>query len=365
MHVVTAFIPSPSSNGFRIGPLFVHAYGLMYVLAVTAAILITRRRWARAGGDPDLAYRTAMWAFPAGLIGGRIYFLITTPSQIPDHWWGPFAIWQGGLGIWGGVAAGAATAIWYLRKRLPKGDLPRFADAVAPALLVAQAIGRLGNYFNQELFGAPSRLPWALKIAPSHRPAGYLQYSTFEPTFLYELIWNLALASLLVWLGDHRRIKAPGLFALYVAGYSAFRVFEETQRIDYSVYVLGMRLNFWISLLLCVGGLAWFAVIQRGVSSANTTRPPPRSKALLAALAAIVLASCGHNAAVRTLPRTSTNGQSHDIRWPTQLRSAHMQHRNERAGPPARSPTHRIGTHTTAWRRVPASAVTRNAADLL
>ena len=148
-----------------------HAYGLMYVLAVTAAILITRRRWARAGGDPDLAYRTAMWAFPAGLIGGRIYFLITTPSQIPDHWWGPFAIWQGGLGIWGGVAAGAATAIWYLRKQLPKGDLPRFADAVAPALLVAQAIGRLGNYFNQELFGAPSSCPGRSRsLRPTGRP---------------------------------------------------------------------------------------------------------------------------------------------------------------------------------------------------
>ena len=265
MHLVDAFIPSPSSNGLHIGPLFVHAYGLMYVLAVTAAILITRRRWARAGGDPELAYRTAMVAFPAGLIGGRIYFLITTPSQVPDHWWGPFAIWQGGLGIWGGVAAGASAGIWYLRRRLPEGDLPRFADAVAPALLVAQAIGRIGNYFNQELFGAPSKLPWALEIAPAHRPPGYLQYSTFEPTFLYELIWNLLLASALVWLGHHRRIKGPGLFALYVAGYSGFRMFEETQRIDYSVYVLGMRLNFWISLLLCAGGLAWFAAIQRGV----------------------------------------------------------------------------------------------------
>ena len=144
--MIPGCIPSPSSNGIHIGPLFLHAYGLMYVLAVAAAILVTRWRWSKAGGDPDLAYQTALWAFPAGLIGGRIYFLITTPSQIPEHWWGSFAIWQGGLGIWGGVAAGAGVGIWYARRHLPSGDLLRFADAVAPGPLVAQAIGRIGNY---------------------------------------------------------------------------------------------------------------------------------------------------------------------------------------------------------------------------
>src|SRR5579863_2027575 len=111
-----AFIPSPAANGFHVGPLFVHAYGLMYVIAVAAAIAITRYRWRRAGGDPDIVYTVAIWAFPAGIIGGRIYFLISTPSQMPDHWWGPFAIWTGGLGIWGGVAAGAAVGLWVLRK---------------------------------------------------------------------------------------------------------------------------------------------------------------------------------------------------------------------------------------------------------
>ncbi len=264
--MIPGYIPSPSSNGIHIGPFFLHAYGLMYVLAVAAAIVVSRRRWAKAGGDPDLVYETAMWAFPAGLIGGRIYFLITTPSQIPDHWWGPFAIWQGGLGIWGGIAAGAGVGVWYARRKLPYGQLPRFADAVAPALLVAQSFGRIGNYFNQELFGAPSKLPWALKIAPAHRPPGYANYATFEPTFLYEIIWNLSLASFLVWLGHHRKVRAPGLFALYVAGYSGFRIFEETQRIDYSNYFLGMRVNFWIALILCLGGLAWFAAVQRGVT---------------------------------------------------------------------------------------------------
>jgi prolipoprotein diacylglyceryl transferase len=270
-----ASIPSPSSSGFHIGPLFFHAYGIMYVLAVAAAIVIGRRRWARAGGDPELVYEVAKWGFPAGLVGGRIYFLITTPSQIPDHWWGPFAIWDGGLGIWGGIAGGVAGGLYILRKRLSRDDVLRFMNAATPGLLVAQAIGRVGNYFNQELFGKPSSLPWAVKIAPQYRPPHFTQYATFQPTFLYEIIWNLALAGLLVWLGNHRRIKPPGLFPLYVAGYSAFRIFEETLRIDYSVHILGMRLNFWISLIGTLGGLGWFAFIQRrGRVSADPPAPP-------------------------------------------------------------------------------------------
>jgi prolipoprotein diacylglyceryl transferase len=266
-----AYIPSPSRNGFYIGPLFVHAYGLAYVLAVAAAIFVTRWRWRRAGGDPDLCYEAAAWGFPAGLIGGRIYFLITTPSQIPPHWWGPFAIWKGGLGIWGGILGGVLGGLYIVRKRLTRGDVLRFMDATAPGLLVAQAIGRIGNYFNQELFGKPSKLPWALKISPDHRPAGFETHATFQPTFLYEIIWNLGLAGFLIWLGYRRRIKAPGLMALYVAGYSGFRLFEENLRIDYSVHVLGMRLNFWIALLVCLAGLTWFVWIQRN----GKTEPLP------------------------------------------------------------------------------------------
>ena len=283
--MIPAYISSPSSNGIHIGPLFLHAYGLMYVLAVAAVVLMTRYRWSKLGGDPELPYRTAIWAFPAGLIGGRIYFLITTPSQVPDHWWGPFAIWQGGLGIWGGIAGGAAVGIWYIRRHLSKLDVRRFADIVAPGLLVAQSIGRIGNYFNQELFGKPSTLPWALKISPAHRPAHYLQYATFQPTFLYEIIWNLSLAGFLVWLTARRKVRAPGIFALYVAGYSAFRLFEENLRIDYSVHILGMRLNFWIALLLTLGGLVAFALIQRGVlfkdlsDDKSRSAPPAPSRA--------------------------------------------------------------------------------------
>ncbi len=241
-----------------------HAYGLAYVFAVAAAILVARRRWARAGGDPELVPEVAIWGFPAGLVGGRIYFLVTSWDQVPKHWWGPFAIWQGGLGIWGGIAAGAAAGLWVLHRRLDPTDVRRFMDAAAPGLLVAQAIGRVGNYFNQELFGGPTSLPWGLEIDPAHRPVGYSRYATFHPTFLYELIWNLALAAFLVWLGHHRRIRAPGLFALYVAGYSGFRIFEELLRVDPAHHIFGLRLNFYVATLLCIAGFLWFAKIQWG-----------------------------------------------------------------------------------------------------
>jgi prolipoprotein diacylglyceryl transferase len=275
-----AYIPSPAENGFSIGPFFFHAYGICYVFAVAAAVLISRRRWANAGGDPDIVYNVAWVGFPAGLLGGRIYFLITTPSQIPDHWWGPFAIWDGGLGIWGGIALGVLGGVWYMRRHLSWPEIRRFMNAAAPGLLVAQSIGRIGNYFNQELFGKPSTLPWALKISAAHRPAGYGQYATFQPTFLYEIIWNLLLAAALVWLDNRKKVRPPGIFALYVAGYSLFRIFEETLRIDYSVHILGMRLNFWVALIGTLAGLAWFARIQfakpagGGRAGGNPPAPP-------------------------------------------------------------------------------------------
>ena len=146
--------------------------------------------------------------------------------------------------------------------------MPRFLDAAAPALLVAQSIGRVGNYFNQALFGRPTTLPWGLEISPEHRPDGYAAFTTFHPTFLYEIVWNLALAAALVWLGHHRRIHPGGLFALYVAGYSLFRIFEELLRVDPAHHLFGLRLNFFVAGVLCAGGLAVFARLQRGGGSA-------------------------------------------------------------------------------------------------
>ena len=266
--MVLASIPSPSGNGFHLGPLFIHAYGLCYVVAVTAAILLTRRRWEALGGDRELVYEVALWGFPAGIVGGRLYFLATSWNEMPKHWWGPFAIWDGGMGIWGGIFLGAVVGLWRLHRR--RANIPLFMDAVAPGLLVAQAIGRIGNYFNQELFGKPTSLPWGLQIAPIHRPPGYLQYATFQPVFLYELIFDLLLAAFLIWLGKHRRIKGPGLFALYVAGYSGFRIWEELERIDPSHYLWGMRLNFYVATILCFVGLCWFVWTQRRPAPSKT-----------------------------------------------------------------------------------------------
>jgi prolipoprotein diacylglyceryl transferase len=256
-----AFLPSPSSNGIHLGPLFLHAYGLCYVVAIAAAIVVAGRRWEARGGDRALAQEVAVWGVPAGLIGGRLYFLATSWDEVPDHWWGPFAIWHGGLGIWGGIAGGVLGGLIALRRR--RVDIPAFLDAAAPGLLVAQAIGRVGNWFNQELFGKPTSLPWALEIDPEHRPARYASSPTFHPTFLYEILWDLALAAALVVLGRRRDIRPPGIFALYVAGYSAFRILEELLRVDPSKHVLGLRLNFWVAGALTLAGLAWFAWSQR------------------------------------------------------------------------------------------------------
>jgi prolipoprotein diacylglyceryl transferase len=270
-HLVS-FIPSPASNGIHLGPLFLHYYGLMYVIGITLAVIITRRRWRAAGGNPDLVADVAIWAVPIGLVGARIYFDVTTPHDIPPHWWGVFAIWSGGLGVWGGIAAGAAAGIWRVRRS--GANAGQFANAIAPALLVAQAVGRVGNYFNQELFGKPTTMPWGLEISLANRPAGYAQFATFQPTFLYEIIWDLALAAALVWLGHHRRMRPWTLFALYVAGYSAFRIFEETLRIDSSEHFLGLRLNFYVAAVMTLVGLAWFARAQRAPEPATVTAGP-------------------------------------------------------------------------------------------
>jgi prolipoprotein diacylglyceryl transferase len=197
--------------------------------------------------------------------------------DIPHVWYGVFAVWDGGLGIWGGVALATLVSIWRLRRRGVSVAL--FMDAVAPGLLVAQGIGRIGNYFNKELFGHPTSLPWGLQIPYQYRvsggiPPADLHFSTFQPTFLYELIFDFAWAGVLIWLGHHglrnRPVKPPGLFALYVFGYSAYRIFEEYLRIDSSVYILGLRLNMYIASILTVVGAVWFYRSQR-----RPERPAP------------------------------------------------------------------------------------------
>ncbi|QMU70497.1 prolipoprotein diacylglyceryl transferase [Streptacidiphilus sp. P02-A3a] len=259
-------------NGFHVGPLFVHFYALMYIVGISLAVLVGRRRWSAAGGDPAMVEEIALWGVPFGILGGRLYFDLTTPSQIPPHWWGPLAVWDGGLGIWGGVALATAVCVWRLRKA--GTSVTGMMDALAPSLLIASGIGRIGNYFNQELFGGPTHLPWALQIAPQFRPPGYLQDTTFHPTFLYELIWDLLLAAVLVWLGHHRKLAPGSLFALYIAGYSTFRMFEESLRVDYSQHFLGLRLNFYVAAALTLGALIWLTLLQRHQHTTPTTTEP-------------------------------------------------------------------------------------------
>jgi prolipoprotein diacylglyceryl transferase len=296
---VTAAIPSPSSGGLQLGPFDVHVYGLLYVVGLAVAVLITVRRWEAQGGSRSTVYDVAMWGFPAGVIGGRLYFDLTSSGEVPAHWWGPFAVWDGGMGIWGGIALGTLVGIWRLRRG--GVSVAAFMDAAAPALLVGQAIGRIGNYFNQELFGGPTSLPWALEISPAHRPAGYGSFTTFQPTFLYELIWNLTLAAFLVWFGKNRRIRPPGLFALYVTGYSGFRIFEELLRVDPAHHIFGLRLNFYVAMLLCVAGLVWFAYIQ---GWRPTWRQSRRGAALLLAGGMVALSGCGGTGRADASPAT-------------------------------------------------------------
>ncbi len=265
-----------------------HAYGLMYVIGISLAVLIARRRWEARGGSRDLVHEIALWGVPAGLIGGRIYFDLTTPKYVPHHWWGPFAIWDGGLGIWGGIALAAVVAAWRLRRR--GVAVGAFMDAAVPGILVAQAIGRIGNYFNQELFGGPTSLPWGLRIGPASRPSGYVQYGTFHPTFLYELVFDLLLAAALVLLGRRGRIRPPGLFALYVAGYSAFRIFEESLRVDPSQHFLGLRLNFYVASALALAGLVWFGASQRG--GLRRARASARGAAIIVVAGGCALSGC-------------------------------------------------------------------------
>jgi prolipoprotein diacylglyceryl transferase len=245
---VFASIPSPSRGTIDLGPLVIHMYGLMLLAGIVACIWITGRRWVAQGGDWDLIFRVAVWGVGFGVVGARLYHDVTSWNQVPDHWWGPFAVWEGGLGVWGGILFGCLAGAVIVRRS--GASVTKMMDAVAPGLLVAQGIGRIGNWWNQELFGKPTDLPWALKIDPEHRPAGYFDSPTFHPTFFYELVYDLLAALLLIWIGRRFRIRPPALFALYVSLYCFGRFFEELLRIDPAHEFAALRLNAWVSIVL-------------------------------------------------------------------------------------------------------------------
>jgi len=252
-----ASIPSPSSGEVHIGGVALHAYGVMLLLGILAAVALTGVRWTRRGGDWGLVYRVAMWGVAGGVVGARLYHVVTSWDEVPDpKWQGVFEIWKGGLGVWGGILGGVLAGAIVVRRS--GNSVYAFMDAVAPGLLLAQAIGRWGNYFNQELYGKPTSLPWGLKIDFEHRVPQYLGNTTFHPTFLYEFIYDLIGVGILLYVGSRFRIRPPGLFALYVAYYCFGRFFEELLRVDPSHHFLGLRINAWVSIVLFVLSTAFF-----------------------------------------------------------------------------------------------------------
>jgi len=249
--MIAGFIPSPGQAVWHLGSLPIRAYALCILLGVAVAIWLGERRWIQRGGRPGTIGDIAVWAVPFGLVGARLYHVITDPELYFGAGKDPLAalyIWQGGLGIWGAVAMGALGGyIACRRKGIP---FLAVADAVAPCIAAAQAIGRWGNYFNQELYGKPSTLPWAVEIDPAHRESGLQRYSTYQPTFLYESIWDLGVAGLVIWADRRFRLGFGRAFALYVMAYTLGRGWIEYLRIDTANHVLGLRLNVWTATIV-------------------------------------------------------------------------------------------------------------------
>jgi prolipoprotein diacylglyceryl transferase len=251
-------IPSPSENIIHLGPVPLHMYGLMLAIGVLVAVKVSEVRWVRRGHPAKEFSDIVIWVVIAGVIGARVYHVITDYELFTDDPLKAFAIWQGGLAIWGAVIGGAIAVIYLAHRRhLDLGDL---FDCIAPGLVFAQGIGRWGNWFNQELFGAPTSLPWGLEIDLAHRPVGYLQYSTFQPTFLYESLYCIALGFALIWIDHHVKLKKFQLFALYCMGYTAARFVFEEMRIDPAHVIGPLRLNAWVSIvvfLTAFGAFLW------------------------------------------------------------------------------------------------------------
>lgn len=255
------FIPSPSNGVWEIGPVPIRGYALCIIAGVVFAIWLGERRWVARGGKPGEVSDIAVWAVPFGLIGGRLYHVMTDYKLYFGEGQDPITalyVWRGGLGIWGAIALGCVgVAIGARRKNI---KLLPMLDALAPGVLVAQAMGRWGNWFNQELFGRPTELPWGLEIDPAYRPFGFEEFATFHPTFLYECLWNLAAFALVMWADRRFQLGHGRVLALYVMAYTAGRGWIEYLRIDNVQMndVLGLRLNVWTSIVLFIAAALAF-----------------------------------------------------------------------------------------------------------
>jgi prolipoprotein diacylglyceryl transferase len=274
--MILASIPSPSQGVWQLGPFPIRAYALCIILGVIAGVWIGDRRWRARGGQPGTVADVAVWAVPFGLVGGRLYHVVTDWQLYFSDGAHPIRalyVWEGGLGIWGAVTLGALGAWIGCRRR----GVPflRYADAVAPGLAVGQAIGRWGNWFNQELFGKPTSLPWGLHIDPINRPLGFERFTTFHPTFLYESLWDLGVAGLVIWADRRFRLGHGRAFALYVMAYTAGRGWIEYLRIDPVNHIGPLRLNDWTSLVLFLAALMFFIYSARRHPGREEYSEPP------------------------------------------------------------------------------------------
>ena len=252
-------IPSPSDG--NLGPF--HMYGIILAVGVLVGVFTAEQRWRRRGYPRDGIYDIAFWVVIWGVVGARVYHVITDYQLFEDDAWRAFQIWRGGLSIWGAVIGGAiAVIVITYRRKLPTLVV---MDCMSVGIVLAQAIGRWGNYFNQELFGKPTTLPWGLEISPEHIPLAYRGrgYKTFQPTFLYESLACLAIAGILLLVEHRARLKLGQTFALYVVLYTFARFFFENMRIDPAHKIAGLRVNAWVSIILFVFGIVWFVWLGR------------------------------------------------------------------------------------------------------
>ncbi|MER6214928.1 prolipoprotein diacylglyceryl transferase [Streptomyces sp. NPDC001272] len=252
-----AYIPSPSTGVIHLGPIPLRGYAFCIIIGVFVAVWLGNKRWIARGGQPGTVADIAVWAVPFGLVGGRLYHVITDYQLYFGEgrdWVDAFKIWEGGLGIWGAIALGAVGA--WIGCRLRGIPLPAWADALAPGIAIAQACGRWGNWFNQELYGRPTDLPWALKISEGpNRVAGL-----YHPTFLYESLWCLGVAALVIWADRRFKLGHGRAFALYVAAYCSGRVWIEYMRVDEAHHILGLRLNVWTAIVVFILAVVYFVL---------------------------------------------------------------------------------------------------------
>ena len=269
--MLIAYLPSPPSGVWQVGPLPVRAYALAIILGVVAAVVIGERRWVARGGTKGLVTDVATLAVPGGIVGARIYHVVTTPDRYLEDPIAALYVWQGGLGIPGGIAGGFVVGWLMLHRRgIAKGA---FADAIAPGVAVAQAIGRLGNWFNQELFGKPTTLPWGLEIDPDN-PDAVPGAEAYHPTFAYEALWNVGVAAVVIWADRRFRLGHGRAFVLYLGLYAVGRFWIEGLRIDDAATLLGLRLNQYTALAAVVGAVVYLVLRRRSGREDVVQREP-------------------------------------------------------------------------------------------